>query len=64
MALARWQQTIVDTQGNIQPGGITTSGFTRRTGDDFTTTTTNAHKFLCYITVANANSLLNVGALQ
>lgn len=43
-------------------GAITTSGFTWRTGDDFTTT--SGHDFLCYITVVNGFSLLNVVALQ
>lgn len=43
-------------------GAITTTGFTRVTGD--TLTTTNGDDFLLFITVNNGFSLLNVVSLQ
>jgi hypothetical protein len=53
---------IVDITNNGSAGAITTSGFTRVTGDFFTTT--NTHKFRCHISVGNNGSLLNVLAFQ
>lgn len=50
---------ITNTSG---AGTITTSGFTKKSGDDFTTT--NAHNFLCHICVINSVSRLYVEALQ
>lgn len=48
---------------NASAGTITTSGFTvAPKGDAFTLT--NAHKFMCTITVNNGNSVLSVAALQ
>ncbi|RWF66836.1 DUF2793 domain-containing protein [Mesorhizobium sp.] len=53
---------VLDYTNNGSAGAITTSGFTKVSGDAFDTT--NAHKFRCYITVGNAGSHLNVVALQ
>lgn len=47
---------------NGSAGAITTSGFTKKSGDAFTTT--NGHKFLCRISVFDSNTLLYVNALQ
>jgi hypothetical protein len=53
---------LVDITNNSTAGAITTSGFTKVSGDSFTTTDT--HKFRCHISVGNGGSLLNVQALQ
>jgi len=53
---------FVDITNNASAGAITTSGFTKVTGDSFTTT--NGHKFRCAISIGNAGSLLQVQALQ
>lgn len=47
---------------NGSAGAVTTSGFTKVTGDSFTTT--NGHKFLCWITKHQNYSHLHVQALQ
>lgn len=47
---------------NGSAGAITTSGFTKRTGD--TLTTVNGDDFLCFITRVNGFSHLHVQALQ
>ena len=46
---------------NGSAGAITTSGFTRVAGSF---TTTNGDEFMCYITVVNGFSHLNIVALQ
>jgi hypothetical protein len=43
-------------------GAITTSGWTKVTGDSFTTT--DAHKFMCSVSVSTVGSLLTVQAMQ
>ena len=53
---------LIDITNNASAGAITTSGFTKVTGDVFTTT--NGHKFRCHISVGNGGSLLQVQALQ
>ena len=53
---------VLDYTNNGSAGAITTSGFTKVTGDAFTTT--DGNKFRCYITVGNAGSHLNVVAMQ
>lgn len=53
---------VIEITNNGSAGAITTSGFTKVTGDAFTTT--NAHKFLAHITKSNASSHLHVTALQ
>lgn len=53
---------IVEYLNNSSAGAITTSGFTKVTGDAFTTTDTN--KFQCFITKTQNYSSLNVVALQ
>lgn len=53
---------FVDITNNGSAGAITTSGFTKVTGDAFTTT--NGNKFRCHISVGNGGSLLSVQALQ
>jgi hypothetical protein len=52
----------VHITNNGSAGAITTSGFTKVVGDDFTTTDTD--EFICYITKTNSRSVLNVVALQ
>ena len=52
---------ILDITNNGSAGAITTSGFTKKTGDSFDTT--NAHIFRCYITTGNGGSHLNVQAM-
>lgn len=54
--------SIIEITNNGSAGSITTSGFTKVSGDSFTTT--NAHKFLCTVVVSNSYSLLQVQALQ
>jgi hypothetical protein len=53
---------ILDITNNGSAGAITTSGWTRVTGDSFTTT--NGHKFRCFASVGDGGSLLIVQALQ
>lgn len=53
---------VLQITNNASAGAITTSGFTRKVGDSFTTT--NGHDFMCFITVINSFSVLNVVALQ
>ncbi|TGQ08999.1 MULTISPECIES: hypothetical protein [unclassified Mesorhizobium] len=53
---------VLDYTNNGSAGAITTSGFTKVTGDAFDIT--NGHKFRCFMTVGNAGSLLNVVAMQ
>ena len=53
---------IIQYTNNGSAGAITTSGFTRVTGD--TLTTTNGHDFLFFITQINGFSHLHVQALQ
>ena len=53
---------IVEYTNNGSAGTITTSGFTKVSGDAFTTT--NGSKFLCFITKTQNYSNLNVVALQ
>lgn len=53
---------VIQYTNNGSAGAITTSGFTKVTGDAFTTT--NGHDFLCFITRCNAFSHLHVTALQ
>lgn len=52
---------VIEIVNGASAGAITTSGFTKVTGDSLTTT--NGHKFMCYIT-KNQSSLLSVVALQ
>jgi hypothetical protein len=52
----------LDYTNGSSAGAITTSGFTKVTGDSFDTT--NAHKFKCHITVSEIGSTLNVLAMQ
>lgn len=51
----------VEITNNASAGAITTSGFTEVTGSF---TTTDAHKFKCFIHVGDAGSYLNIVALQ
>lgn len=53
---------VVEVTNNGSAGAITTSSYTKVTGDAFTTTNTN--KFLAYITKTQTYSLLHVIALQ
>lgn len=53
---------VIQITNDSGAGAITTSGFTKKTGDAFTTT--NGHDFLCNIQVVNGFSLLHVTALQ
>lgn len=53
---------IVDITNNASAGAITTSGWTKVSGDGFTTT--NGHKFRCACSIGNGGSLLIVQALQ
>lgn len=43
-------------------GSLTTSGWTKKTGDSFTTT--NAHKFVCYCHIGVTGSHMHVVAMQ
>lgn len=52
----------VEITNGASAGAITTSGFTKKIGDPFTTI--NGHKFKCFIHVGDAGSLLNVVAMQ
>jgi hypothetical protein len=53
---------ILEILNGASAGTITTSGFTKVSGDSFTTT--NGHKFHCSVIVGNAYSSLSVLALQ
>ena len=53
---------LLDITNNSSAGAITTSGWTKVSGDAFTTT--NGHKFRCHCSVGDAGSYLVVGALQ
>jgi hypothetical protein len=53
---------VLDVTNNGSAGAITTSGFTKVTGD--TLATTNALKYRGYISVGNAGSHLNWQAMQ
>jgi len=53
---------MIDILNGASAGAITTSGFTKVSGDSFTTT--NGHKFRCHVSVGNNGSLLIVQALQ
>lgn len=53
---------VLDYTNNGSAGTITTSGFTKVTGDSFDTT--NGHIFRCFISKNNGGSLLNVVAMQ
>ena len=53
---------LLDITNDASAGAITTSGFTKVTGDSFTTT--DGHKFRCHISIGNGGSLLQVQALQ
>jgi hypothetical protein len=52
---------IIQYTNNASAGTITTTGFDLVSGDPFTTT--NADAFVCYITVINSLSVLNVVAI-
>lgn len=53
---------IIDMTNDGSAGAVTTSGFTKVTGDALTTT--NGHKFRFFITVGNAGSHLHKQAMQ
>lgn len=53
---------LLDITNNGSAGAITTSGWTKVSGDAFTTT--NGHKFRCHCSIGEAGSYLVVGALQ
>lgn len=53
---------ILDITNGASAGAITTSAFTKVSGDSFTTT--NGNKFRCQIVIGNAGSTLNVQAMQ
>ena len=53
---------VIEIGNNASAGAITTSGFTKVTGDSFTTT--NGHAFMAHITRTNSYSHLHVTALQ
>lgn len=53
---------VIELLNNGSAGSVTTSGYTKVTGD--TLTTTNTSKFKLYINVGNAYSHLHVTALQ
>lgn len=53
---------LLDITNNATAGAITTAGFTKVSGDAFTTT--NGDKFRCSISIGNAGSLLQVQAMQ
>lgn len=53
---------MVDVTNGASAGAITTSGFTKVTGNVFTTT--NGSKWRCNISIGNGGSLLVVQALQ
>jgi hypothetical protein len=53
---------LIEIANGATAGAITTSGFTKVSGDAFTTT--NGHKFQCSITRTNSTSHLNIKAMQ
>jgi hypothetical protein len=53
---------VIDVTNEGSAGAITTSGFTKVTGDSLTTT--NGHKFRLFITVGTAGSHLHKQAMQ
>jgi hypothetical protein len=53
---------LLDITNAASAGAITTSGWTKVSGDSFTTT--NGNKFRCSCSVGNGGSLLSVQALQ
>jgi len=53
---------LLDITNAASAGAITTSGWTKKVGDAFTTT--NGHKFRCSCSVGDAGSLLIVQAMQ
>lgn len=53
---------LLDITNGASAGAITTSGFTRVTGDAFTTT--SGEKFRCHLSIGEAGSLLTVQAMQ
>ncbi|UOF80288.1 prophage mumc02 [Caudoviricetes sp.] len=53
---------VIQITNNASAGAITLSGFTRTTGNSFTTT--NADDFFVYVTKCNGFTLANVVALQ
>jgi hypothetical protein len=53
---------LLDITNGASAGAITTSGWTKVSGDSFTTT--NGNKFRCSCSVGNGGSLLSVQALQ
>ena len=53
---------FLDITNNASAGAITTSGWTKVSGDSFTTS--NGHKFRCSCSIGDAGSLLNVQAMQ
>jgi hypothetical protein len=53
---------LLDITNGASAGAITTSGWTKVSGDSFTTT--NGNKFRCACSVGNGGSLLSVQALQ
>lgn len=53
---------VIQYTNNGSAGAVTTSGFTKKTGDSITTT--NGDDFMLYISVVNGFSHLNVVALQ
>jgi hypothetical protein len=62
LTAGRATSITVEITNGASAGVITTSGFTKVIGDAFTTT--NGHKFKCFIHIGDAASLLNVVALQ
>ncbi len=53
---------VILITNNGSAGTITTSSYTKVTGDSFDTT--NTHAFMCFISVVNSISLLNVVKMQ
>jgi len=53
---------MLEITNGASAGAITTSGFTKKDGDNFTTT--NGHKFLCSIYKGSVGSWLTVKAMQ
>ena len=53
---------VIQITNNGSAGAVTTSGYTKVTGDAFTTT--SGHDFLCFITKLNGFTHLHVQALQ
>jgi hypothetical protein len=62
LTAGRATSITVEITNGASAGAITTSGFTKVTGDAFNTT--NGHEFKCFIHIGDAGSLLNVVALQ